>query len=81
MTIDDTTTLYALHRNLEPSQEGGRGGNYYSFLRASMHEFLNPAFTFLFRDKQDDAKIVIANEDLKVFKDVKAIYTDSTNQH
>jgi hypothetical protein len=35
-----------------------------SFVGLSMHEFLNPAFNFLFKDKQDhDAKIVVANED------------------
>jgi len=39
-----------------------------SFVGLSMHEFLNPAFKFLFSQKRNDAEIVIANKDLEKFK-------------
>jgi hypothetical protein len=39
-----------------------------SFVGLSMHEFLNPAFAYLFREKTDGAKIVVANKELERFR-------------
>jgi hypothetical protein len=45
-----------------------------SFVGLSMHEFLNPAFKFLFQDKQNDGvQFVVANKDLSLFPGPKAL--------
>jgi hypothetical protein len=46
-----------------------------SFVGLSMHEFLNPAFKFLFSQKTDDAQIVVANKELSNSKNIEEART------
>lgn len=41
-----------------------------SFVGLSMHEFLNPAFKFLFQGKKSDARIILASKELQKFRNV-----------
>lgn len=45
-----------------------------SFIGLSMHDFLNPAFKFLFHGKKNDAKIIFASKELENFKSVREAY-------
>lgn len=42
-----------------------------SFIGLSMHEFLNPAFKFLFHGKKNDARIIFASKELEKFRSVE----------
>lgn len=42
-----------------------------SFIGLSMHDFLNPAFQFLFSDKRDNAALVVANKEHEQFRKVE----------
>jgi hypothetical protein len=44
-----------------------------SFVGLSLHYFMNPAFKFLFRNKTNDARIVIVNKDIEKFKTEDAV--------
>jgi hypothetical protein len=45
-----------------------QGATKVSFVGLSMHEFLDPAIRFLFKDKKGSAKIVVANKEHERFR-------------
>jgi hypothetical protein len=45
-----------------------------SFVGLSMHDFLEPAFRFLFQGKKTNARIVFANKELERFRSVDEAY-------